>query len=117
MSIVKDDLSPVAARWVSDIELLIEWSDGPASAYRTDYLREQCPCAWCRVERKKDPRQRDLLAMRPTAQALARPDVEPVGRYGIRISWGDRHSSGIYPFTYLRLICPCLDCRGAKKSG
>lgn len=117
MSAVTDDLRPVAARWLTGIELLIEWNDGHSSAFMTDYLREQCPCAWCRVERKKDPRERDLLAMRPTAQALANPSVEPVGRYGIRINWGDGHSSGIYPFTYLRLICPCPDCSQAKRPG
>jgi len=106
---------PAAARWTSTTDLHVEWGDGHPSDYRTDYLRAQCPCAWCRVERGKPAKERNLLAMRPTAQALASPAVELVGRYGIRMAWGDGHSSGIYPFTYLREICPCPACRQQRR--
>ena len=101
---------PVGAEWISPIELRIQWGDDHFSIYRTDFLRAQCPCATCRVERRRDVKERDLLASQPTAAGLANPQVEQVGRYAIRLTWRDGHDTGIYPFDYLRGICPCAEC-------
>lgn len=112
MSSSPQPLLPVKAEWPSPSELTVYWSDGHVSSYNTGYLRDHCPCAWCKVERKKDPSQRDLLQQRPTEAALASPQVQVVGRYAARILWGDGHSTGIYSFDYLREICPCDQCQG-----
>ena len=106
-----DANQPKEAQWLSPTELQIMWGDGHVSRYRTDYLREQCPCAWCKAEQQKDPRARDLLQPKPTAAALASPGVEAVGRYAVSLIWGDGHSTGIYAFEYLRRICPCDTCK------
>ncbi len=38
-------------------------------------------------------------------------EIEPVGRYGMRITWSDGHNLGIYTFEYLRKLCPCEECQ------
>jgi DUF971 family protein len=37
--------------------------------------------------------------LQPNCQMVG---AEPVGRYGMRIRWGDDHDTGIYTFEYLR---------------
>jgi len=33
-----------------------------------------------------------------------------VGNYAIQINFTDGHSTGIFSYDYLRLMCPCADC-------
>jgi len=107
--------APEQAQWLSPTELQVVWGDGHESRYMTDFLREACPCAFCKTERRRDPREIDLLQPKPTAAALASPDVELVGRYAVRLRWGDGHDTGIYSFEYLRSICPCPICQGVPQ--
>lgn len=39
--------------------------------------------------------------------------MQPVGRYALGVTWGDRHES-IFPFTNLRRCCPCVSCEQDK---
>ncbi len=60
-------------------------------------LRFQCPCATCVDE---------ITGQRTLKRETLRPDVrpkniEPVGRYGIKILWSDGHSTGMYHFDRL----------------
>ena len=92
--------------------LEIRWEDGHSSAYPLKHLRAECPCAQCRTDREEargNPLR--VLGHVPSAEVT---NVEAVGRYGIRFTWGDRHDAGIYTFEYLREICPCESCRGAR---
>lgn len=94
----------------------ITWKDGHAGSYPLKYLRGECPCAGCRTEREESRSNpfRVLSAnQRPPGTRLT--DVEPVGRYGMRLTWNDGHQTGIYTFEYLREICPCELCRSARK--
>ena len=95
----------------------IKWSDGHSSHYDFTYLRDRCPCAHCRDERKK----KESLKPPPTAGAVL-PMFKPkataksagaTGAYAIHIEFTDGHSTGIYSFGYLREICPCADCKEA----
>ena len=43
--------------------------------------------------------------------------VEAVGSYALTIEWDDGHHYGIYNWNYLRLLCPCPECRGEAVSG
>ncbi len=43
--------------------------------------------------------------------------VELVGTYAIRIDWSDGHGTGIYPYRYLREICPCDRCAADRPTG
>jgi len=41
---------------------------------------------------------------------IGRADLEPVGNYALRFTWGDGHNTGIYSFDLLRSLCPCREC-------
>jgi DUF971 family protein len=42
--------------------------------------------------------------------SLERTTVFPIGNYALGFTWSDGHSTGIYPFEYLRALCPCPEC-------
>jgi DUF971 family protein len=111
-------VSPVACRIVhADVDqeqgrLLVQWGDGHESRFVLRELRAACPCAACRSARSEAQSQTSpfrVLAQTP-ASAYTLSSVEPVGRYGMRILWGDGHGTGIYTFAYLRQLCPCEEC-------
>ncbi len=84
-------------------ELAIQWNDGVESYFDLEMLRRACPCAACGGEP-------DVLGN------IARPNVsytnnsfelagfDLVGGYALQPRWADRHSTGIYSFTYLRRL-------------
>lgn len=39
--------------------------------------------------------------------------TQPVGRYALGVTWGDKHES-IFPFSNLRRFCPCLECEKSE---
>jgi len=85
-------------------ELAIKWEDGSESFIALEKLRRCCPCAGCKGEVDimghlyKNP-DRPLPV---SASQLVR--LENVGTYAIRPTWGDGHSSGLFPFDYLKRI-------------
>jgi DUF971 family protein len=92
--------------------VVIEWADGHRSEYALKFLRDACPCATCTGAHGQPP-ARDRVA-NPLAlykPALKIESVEPVGNYALRIVWNDGHSTGIYSYEHLRLICSCDECR------
>lgn len=100
------NLSPVRLQIVQPAALLIEWSDGRKQQYSLAELRDHCPCALCREERKKkDVPQVDAL---PSESPPGEPrplelvSMRPVGNYAYSIAFSDGHDSGIYPFELLR---------------
>lgn len=97
----------------------ITWADGHSSHYDFAYLRDECPCALCNDLRHK----KDALAAPPSSPLLPiykpKPravSVIPAGNYAIQIFFSDGHSSGIYSYDHLRMICPCPDCARAFRS-
>lgn len=90
--------------------LKIKWADGHESQYPLAYLRKRCPCATCRTERESaQPKPASLsLTVLPANidKATVFSDAKLVGNYAIQITWADGHSTGIFDFRYLRVICP-----------
>ena len=92
-----------------DAGLLIEWDQqGHVGFFPARSLRLACPCATCVEETSGRP----LLD-----PARVSPDIRPlslqlVGAYGLRVTWSDGHSTGIYTFERLLDGCPCPTCRG-----
>lgn len=80
--------------------LRIVWKDGRESVYAPRELRLRCPCAGCVDE---------MSGERILVPAMVPQDVYPmaidyVGRYALAFTWSDGHSTGIYPFEYLRRL-------------
>lgn len=83
-------------------EMRIVWADGHVGIYPHDILRGYCPCAHC---------QGHQGPIRYVSGAnLTLMDIQEVGLYAIRLSWGDGHQTGIYSFRYLRDLCVCTAC-------
>jgi DUF971 family protein len=98
--------------------LVLDWSDGVRAVYPLAFLRTQCPCASCRTLREqaseaaKDPfRVLPANLLQPNSELAG---VEPVGRYGLRFVWADRHDTGIYTFEYLRELAETPEVRKAS---
>ena len=101
----------------------IDWDDGHKSAYKFQYLRDACPCATCDDAREKTGTP---MGQAPKNKATALPmykdpirptEVTPVGKYAISFNWNDGHSTGIYSWEYLRMMCPCDECKVIRDSG
>ena len=84
-------------------ELALAWSDGQESYFTFEALRRSCPCAACQGEP-------DALGrvVRPNPQigpkAFDLVSWEVIGGYALQLRWGDGHSTGLYPYQYLRGI-------------
>jgi DUF971 family protein len=96
----------------------ISWADGHTSHYDFPLLRDNCPCATCNDERAKKESlgagamvASSVLPMyKPKARAQS---ATQVGNYAIQISFSDGHSTGIFSYEYLRMLCPCEECAEA----
>jgi DUF971 family protein len=91
----------------NEFDVKIRWQDGHESIYPARELRLACPCAACVDEVTGHVR---VIATSIT-QTVHPVKIEVVGRYAISIVWSDGHSTGIYPFDWLRKMCPCSQCR------
>ena len=105
----------------------IAWSDGHSSHFDFAYLRAECPCAMCNDERMK---KAEAPAMASTGAVaglgpslpMFKPKVtarkaHSVGNYAIQIDFSDGHSTGIYSFDLLRMLCPCDECARSFRAG
>src|SRR5947207_14029707 len=91
-------------------ELAIQWNDGSESYLNLELLRRACPCAACGGEP-------DVLGhiLRPqvtyTDESFRLTGFDLIGGYALQPRWADRHSTGIYSFTYLRRLAEALELR------
>lgn len=56
-------------------------------------VRGYCPCAGCQGHGG------EIHFVAGGDEELL--ELQPVGNYALSLTWGDRHSTGIYPFEYL----------------
>lgn len=78
--------------------LRIRWKDGEVSEFAPRPLRLRCPCAGCVDERTGER----ILVPGMVPDGVYPTAIHRVGRYALRFLWSDGHSTGIYPFEYLR---------------
>ncbi len=95
--------------------IAVVWEDGHHSLYPHELLRQNCPCALCRetpphMAAENNPFQ---IAGKPPIKASR---AAPVGNYAIQFYWNDRHSTGIYTYSYLRDLCPCKACVAQRRA-
>jgi len=87
--------------------LSVRWSDGRTTQHSMGFLRRNCPCATCRVERDKIESPKGLSSLRviqstvPAVSEAEILEVLPVGRYALSFRWNDGHATGIYAYDYL----------------
>ncbi|MCA8986101.1 MAG: DUF971 domain-containing protein [Planctomycetaceae bacterium] len=84
--------------------LRLTWSAIEVQEIPFRLLRGLCPCAVCVNE---------LTGERTFGVSDAAEDVRPegmelVGNYAVKISWSDRHQTGLYTWEYLRKIAGTL---------
>ena len=83
-------------------ELVIEWNDGPRSILPHQLLRGLCPCAVCQGH---SGAVKWVTSTEEASRfAFEIKDLKIVGNYAISLEWADGHSTGIYPFVYLRKL-------------
>jgi len=80
--------------------LRIRWRDGAVSEWTPRELRLRCPCAGCVDEMTGERMLRPQMVDRDVFPTR----IEYVGRYALQFFWSDGHSTGIYPFEYLRRL-------------
>lgn len=86
--------------------LRIRWRDGHTSEFSPRYLRIQCRCAGCVDEMTGRP----ILRPENVPEDVHPLAIHYVGKYALQVDWSDGHNTGIFPFEFLRAICPCADC-------
>jgi len=92
-------------------QFTVRWRDGHESRYALDDLRKVCPCADCRSAQKPQGGLQVLTGPVIGRGELRIVQMAPVGRYALRFTWSDGHSTGIYSFDLLRSLCTCDVCR------
>ena len=75
----------------------VRWDDGKESQFPPRWLRARCPCAGCVDEWSG---QRTVVEAQVKADVRAQ-NLEPVGRYAVRIDWSDGHNTGIWSWEHL----------------
>lgn len=96
---------PVKLELTPDDHLLIEWSDAEQSRITFQRLRQNCPCAHCRVAARNPPKAELLpVIIAEEAQPLSIEGMKPLGNYAYVIHFSDGHDSGIYEFSLLRSL-------------
>jgi DUF971 family protein len=81
--------------------LTLRWEDdGIELHFGLEELRVNCPCAECRGLREQG---RPVWPKPSSPQPLEAVTAELVGGWGLTIIWNDRHDTGIYPWSLLRI--------------
>jgi len=88
---------PVRLRFeAGEKRLLVAFDDGAEFPIPYELLRVESPSAEVQGH---GPHQKKLV---PGKRDVAVVKAEPVGRYAVRLTFDDGHSSGIYSWRYLR---------------
>jgi len=81
-------------------ELRIDWMTGPSSLIPWSRFRLACPCAQCQGEFRSQLLDPDEISRSADETELI--DVRLMGHYALQPVWKSGHTTGIYPWEYLR---------------
>lgn len=95
-------MRPESIDQISDQVISIKWDDGTEQIFFADKTRGRCPCASCKDKEDKPANPFKVLKANPNNVVFT--GWEMIGRYAIRFTFSDRHSTGIYTYEYLRQI-------------
>ena len=85
----------------------IQWEDGHQGYHEHRYLRSQCCCARC-VNEMTGKR---IILLGDISSGVEAVEWMQIGNYAVQFLWSDFHETGIYPFTLLRDLCQCTECK------
>ena len=85
-------------------KLILDWNSENQSEISLKYLREECPCANCKGETILLKTIRPPRIQYSNAKMFEVKNLEPVGSYGLKITWQDGHDTGIYSWDYLKTL-------------
>lgn len=108
----KYSTDPIKVQILNENTIQITWKDSHESTYDTFRLRVVCPCAECRGGHKGKIGDNTKHIQPP----ITVRDYKKIGRYALAFDFNDLHIGGIYPFDYLREICPCEVCKEDAKN-
>lgn len=83
--------------------LTICWSDGRTHTLPWTRLRENCPCAGCRIKRAEPPPMFAILKPEEL-QPVRATGMRPLGNYAYHIDFSDGHNTGIFSLELLRAL-------------
>ena len=99
LPLVDERYEPTTIDVARDEGVAITFVDGYVARFDLPTLRDACPCAFCR--RLRD--QGEAVWPPPGSPTDLRiENAELHGGWGLRLSWSDGHSTGIFPFEALR---------------
>jgi DUF971 family protein len=78
--------------------LTVRFDDGRAFPLAAEYLRVLSPSAEVQGH---SPEQRVTVGGKADVSISA---IDPVGNYAVRLTFSDRHNTGLYSWTYLRRL-------------
>ena len=99
------EFSPKVIRRTDPTRIEVDWHDGHTSILPIPLLRGLCPCAGC-VNEHTGVRTHDPASV---PEDLTHVAVHLVGNYAITIQFSDGHSTGIFPYRFLRDSDPAQD--------
>jgi len=95
----KDDSWPLEIRLRPDRRsLFVKFDDGAEHELPAEYLRVLSPSAEVQGH---SPEQRQTVGGKRDVTISA---VTPVGNYAVRLTFSDRHDSGLFTWSYLRQL-------------
>ncbi|MFN3694625.1 MAG: DUF971 domain-containing protein [Ignavibacterium sp.] len=94
-------MNPKKIKLLDGNNLSILWDDGKEHLISLLKLRKLCPCATCLAEREKQSKSYIPVF---SENQITIDQIKQVGNYAISIFWKDGHNTGIYEYTFLRLI-------------
>ena len=93
--------TPIQIEPLSPSQMFISWTNQEKYAVPYIEIRFACPCAGCINEHTGE-----RMVQKTSLPSDVRPtQVELVGRYAVKITWSDRHNTGIYHYDRLFDIC------------
>lgn len=96
--------APTRIELISPAELSLSWPDGSTARLTLKTMRDECPCAGCKGEVILGKVYKPSLLPTFTPGMYELRAIEPVGNYGIQVTWKDGHHTGIYSWEYLHLL-------------
>ena len=79
----------------------IGWPSGESFRLPFRFLRGRCPCANC-VNEFTGERMVDVNHIPEGIEVVA---AELQGNYAMKITWNDRHNTGLFTWEHLRQLC------------